>query len=69
MRPDSLKFKCAEFLCQKNRKSVNEHDKEKNVNAPYLKIGMRRSEVNLKNNNNSFLEVNTRQSQVFGKNI
>lgn len=30
---------------------------------------MRRSEVNPKNNNNSVLEVNTRQSQVFGKNI
>jgi len=62
VRPDSLKFKCAEFLCQKNRKSVNEHDKEKIVNAPapYLKIGMRRSEVNPKNNNNSVLEVNTR---------
>ena len=28
--------------------------------TPYFKMGMRRSEISLKNSNNSVLEVNTR---------
>lgn len=68
VRSDSLKLKCAEFLCQKTSKSVNEIEKNKMGSTPYFKMGMRRSEISLKNSNNSVLEVNTRQGQFLGKN-